>query len=48
MLANITAGIAKMIMNDITSIAQTNSGMRFSDMPGRAQLEDGADRATSR
>ena len=29
MLASMTAGIAKMIMNEVTSIAQTNSGMRF-------------------
>ena len=43
MLASITAGIAKMIMNDVTSIAQTNSGMRLSVMPGRALLEDGDD-----
>ena len=28
-LASITAGIAKMIMNDVTSCAQTNSGMRL-------------------
>ena len=43
--ASITAGIAKMIMNDVTSIAQTNSGMRLSVMPGRAQLEDRGDDA---
>ena len=36
------AGIAKMTMNDTTSIAQTKSGMRLSDMPGRPQLEDRA------
>src|SRR4051812_27682849 len=29
-----TAGMAKMIMNPTTSCAQTNSGTRFSDMPG--------------
>ena len=34
MLDVTTAGIAKMTMNDVTSIAQTNSGMRLSDMPG--------------
>ena len=28
------AGIAKMTMNDTISIDQTNSGIRFSDMPG--------------
>ena len=36
-----TIGIAKMIMNDVTSDAQTNSGMCRSVMPGRAQLQDG-------
>ena len=34
-----TAGIAKMIMNDVTSCAQTNSGMRLSDMPGARCLK---------
>ena len=29
-----TAGIANMIMNEITSIDQTKSGMRLSDIPG--------------
>ena len=38
-LASITAGIAKMIMNDVTSIAQTKSGMRLSDMPGARCLK---------
>src|SRR4051812_30179040 len=33
-LAVATAGIAKMIMNETTSCAQTKSGMRFSDIPG--------------
>ena len=33
-LAIMTAGIAMMIMKDVTSMAQTNSGMRSSDMPG--------------
>ena len=32
--AIITAGMAKMIMKEVTSIAQTKSGMRLSDMPG--------------
>jgi hypothetical protein len=35
----ISGGMAKMIMNDITSIAQTNSGMRFSVMPGARCLK---------
>ena len=38
-----TDGIAKMTMNDVITIAQTNSGMRLSDMPGRALLEDRGD-----
>ena len=29
------AGIAKITMNAMTSIAHTSSGMRFSDMPGQ-------------
>jgi hypothetical protein len=33
-LASITAGMAKTTMNEVTSIAQTKSGMRLSDMPG--------------
>jgi hypothetical protein len=33
-LASITAGIANSTMNCVTSIAQTNSGMRLSVMPG--------------
>ena len=33
-LAIITAGMAKMTMNDCTSMDQQNSGMRFSDIPG--------------
>jgi len=33
-LENITAGMAKMIISETTSIAQTKSGIRFSDMPG--------------
>ena len=36
---SITAGIAKMTMNAVTSIAQTNSGMRSSDMPGARSLK---------
>ena len=31
---SITVGIAKMIMIELTSDAQTNSGIRRSDMPG--------------
>ena len=34
MLATITAGIAKMIRNEVTNIAHTNSGIRSSVMPG--------------
>ena len=33
-LASITAGMANRIMNDVTRIAQTKSGMRLSVMPG--------------
>jgi len=33
-LATITAGIAMMTTNEVTSIDHTNSGMRSSDMPG--------------
>ena len=33
-LATMTAGIAKRIMKDCTSIDQQNSGMRLSDIPG--------------
>ena len=32
--ATITAGMAKMIMNAVTSIAQTNKGISVSFMPG--------------
>ena len=32
-------GIAKMTMNDMTRIDQTNNGMRFSDMPGARSLK---------
>jgi hypothetical protein len=31
--------MAKMTMNAVTSIAQTNSGMRLSDMPGARALK---------
>ena len=34
MLATMIDGIAMMMQNEVTSIAQTNSGMRSSDMPG--------------
>src|SRR5439155_9468262 len=33
-LATTIAGIARMIKNEVTSIDQTNSGMRSSDIPG--------------
>lgn len=33
-LESITAGMAKTIMNEVTTIVHTNSGMRFRDMPG--------------
>src|SRR4051794_32920129 len=33
-LATITAGMAKMMRKDVTSIDQTNTGMRSSVMPG--------------
>ena len=32
--AIITAGMAKMITNEVTNIDQTKSGIRSSDMPG--------------
>ena len=38
-LASITAGIAQMTMNAVTSIPQTKSGMRFSVMPGARSLK---------
>ena len=34
-LATMMAGMAKMTMNAVTSIAHTNSGIRLSDMPGQ-------------
>ena len=34
-----TQGMANSIMKDCTSIAQTNSGIRFSDMPGARCLK---------
>ena len=37
--ASITDGMANRIMNDVTSIAQTNSGMRLSVMPGARSLK---------
>ena len=33
-LAIITAGMANMTMNDVTTCAHTKIGMRFSDIPG--------------
>src|SRR5579883_1574330 len=33
-LDSMTAGMAKMIMNDVTTMTQTNSGIRLRDMPG--------------
>ena len=33
-LATMIAGIAKITMNDVTTIAHTNTGMRLSDIPG--------------
>ena len=33
-----TAGIAKITMNDVTTCAQTKIGMRLSDMPGARSL----------
>ena len=40
LLESMTAGMANTVMKEVTRIAQTSSGMRFSDMPGRALLED--------
>ena len=37
-LAIITAGIAKITMNDVTTCAQTKIGIRFSAMPGARSL----------
>jgi hypothetical protein len=34
MLATTSGGMAKMIMNAVTSMAHTKSGIRLSDMPG--------------
>ena len=39
MLATMIAGIAKMMQKEVTSIDQTNSGMRSSDMPGARCLK---------
>ena len=38
-LATMTAGIAKMIRNEVTSIDQTNRGIRSSVMPGARCLK---------
>ncbi len=38
-LAVATYGIATSTMNDMTTIAQTNSGTRLSDMPGARCLK---------
>src|SRR5205085_10819664 len=38
-LASMTAGMAKITMNDCTSIAQQNIGMRLSDIPGARILK---------
>ena len=32
-------GMAKITMNDVTSMAHTNTGIRFSDMPGARNLK---------
>ncbi len=37
-LQSMTDGIAKMTMNDVAIWAQTNSGMRLSDIPGARSL----------
>ena len=37
-LQSMTDGMAKMIMNDVAIWAQTNSGMRRSDIPGARSL----------
>ena len=38
-LASMTDGMANTIMNDVTTIAQTNRGMRASVMPGARILK---------
>src|SRR5881392_2958334 len=38
-LATMIAGMARMTRNDVTSIDQTNSGIRSSDMPGARDLK---------
>jgi hypothetical protein len=38
-LASMTPGMANTIMNEATRIAQINSGMRLSDMPGARCLK---------
>ena len=39
LLAAMTEGIANTTMNEVTSCAQTKTGMRFSDMPGARCLK---------
>ena len=39
MLESITAGIAKRIMNETTSIDHANIGIRLSDIPGARSLK---------
>ncbi len=34
-----TDGMAKITMNEVTSMAHTNTGMRLSDMPGARNLK---------
>ena len=42
-LASITAGIANITMNDVTTCAHTKIGIRFSVMPGARSLKSGRD-----
>ena len=46
-LASITAGIANITMNAVTSIPQTKSGMRLSVMPGARSLNTVVTRITA-
>ena len=39
LLESMTAGMANTVMKEVTRIAQTSSGMRFSDMPGARCLK---------
>ncbi len=39
-LATMIAGMAKMTMNDVTTMPQTNTGTRFNDMPGARILKE--------